>query len=138
MSIVLRALEPFASMNAVTYTNLHLSAISFVHPPSIPNIKQCACETVTVPKQEHDQSNLIRVYYTEPSTFGYNQGSYLVKESRYNTTKGWHTASDDLVADDAAAGSPVSAIGWWVEGGNSVEEVWEVCIYTYWHIVMQR
>ncbi len=109
-----------------TYTNLHLSAITFTHPSSPPNIKQCPCEAHATLEQGRDQNKLIRVYYTEPSRYGYNQGCYLVKETRYSTLQRWHAPSDDLVADDAAAGSPVVAVGWWMDGGESGDEVWQV------------
>jgi hypothetical protein len=50
----------------------------------------------------------------------------LIKESRYTASNGWHVASDDLVADDAAPGSAVVAIGWWTE---SDQKIWEVIFH---------
>jgi hypothetical protein len=44
-----------------TYTNLHLSAITLLHPPSPPRIKQCPCEAHAALEQGHDQNKLIHV-----------------------------------------------------------------------------
>ncbi len=75
--------------------------------------------------QEH-----IRVYRNEPSIYDYNQGCYLIKESRFSTLNGWHAPTDDLVADDAAPGSAVAAVGWWEEDGISKasNRVWQVSL----------
>ncbi|KAF1959905.1 hypothetical protein CC80DRAFT_489953 [Byssothecium circinans] len=113
------------------YTNLHLSAISFEYPPAQPAIAQCKCEEQPSRQGgDHDQKH-IRVYRNEPSPYGYNQGCYVIKESRYSTLNGWHAPTDDLVADDAASGSPVAATGWWEKSGNSKgsEEVWQTRVY---------
>lgn len=107
------------------YTKSHLSAITFLHPPNPVNIKQCPCDAKPEPKPASEQNTFIRVYHTEPSIYGYNAGCSLVRESRYSTSQQWHGPSDDLVADDAAPGSPVASVGWWADLAN---EVWEVCI----------
>jgi hypothetical protein len=106
------------------YTGFHLSAITFLYPPSIPTIKQCPCDPSPAVAQIPEQNTVIRVYHTEPSDYSYNRGSYLIRESRFSTPQQWHAPSDDLVADDAAPGSPVAAIGWWADISN---EIWEVC-----------
>lgn len=47
----------------------------------------------------------------------------MIKESRFSTVDGWYAPSDDLVADDAAAGGAVTSIGWW----SDIEKtIWEV------------
>ncbi|KAL2129778.1 hypothetical protein VTI74DRAFT_7312 [Chaetomium olivicolor] len=48
-----------------------------------------------------------------PSSYSYDLGR--IKESRFSDRKGWYAPSDDLVADDAAAGTPVATVGWWEE-----------------------
>ncbi|XXG98198.1 Fe-S cluster-binding ribosome biosynthesis protein [Hypoxylon texense] len=108
------------------YTNLHLSAVASLYPPTPRNVKHM-CESKLSPETQTEQSKLIRVYYTEPSYFGYNPGSYLIKETRYGVQQKWHAASDELVADDAAPGSPVAAVGWWVSSadGQGFEDTWE-------------
>ncbi|KAM0441265.1 hypothetical protein ACHAPT_000572 [Fusarium lateritium] len=107
------------------YTKFHLSAITFLHPPAPLDIKQCPC--YAKPEEPTaEQNTFIRVYHTEPSIYGYNAGCSLVKESRYSTLQQWHGPTDDLVADDAAPGSPVTAIGWWADVAN---EVWETRVY---------
>jgi hypothetical protein len=111
---------------AIAYTNLHLSAFSFVHPNRRPSIKQCCRKASPASETTDDRNQFIRIYHTEPSTYGYNQGCYLIRDMRYSSLRGWHAPSDDLVADDAAVGSPVSAIGWWADGEESGKEVWEV------------
>ncbi|KAJ4185052.1 hypothetical protein NW767_013011 [Fusarium falciforme] len=108
------------------YTKSHLSAITFLHPPSPVNIKQCPCDAKPEPKPASEQNTFIRVYHTEPSIYGYNAGCSLVRESRYSTSQQWHGPSDDLVADDAAPGSPVASVGWWADLAN---EVWETRVY---------
>lgn len=105
------------------YTKSHLSAITFLHPPSPVNIKQCPCDAKPEPKPASEQNTFIRIYHTEPSIYGYNAGCSLVRESRYTTSQQWHGPSDDLVADDAAPGSPVASVGWWADLAS---EVWEV------------
>ncbi|KAJ2895987.1 hypothetical protein MKZ38_005995 [Zalerion maritima] len=103
------------------YTNLHLAAAAFLHPPNPPHNKQCPCDTKTSPAQVLERNKHIRVYHNEPSPYDYNAGCYLVKETRYSTLGRWHAPSDDLVADDAATGSSVVAIGWRVEGAADGE-----------------
>lgn len=109
------------------YTNLHLSAVASLYPPSPRNVKHM-CEAKLPQETPKEQSKLIRVYYTEPSYFGYNPGSYLIKETRYGVQQEWHAASDELVADDAVPGSPVAAVGWWVNSADGQEfgDTWEV------------
>ena len=134
-NVVSRSKAPLPSMPAnissnstsknSNYTNLHLSALTFLHPPSPPNITQCPCEAQTAHEKKRDTNKHIRVYHNEPSGYAYNSGCYLIKESRYSTLDGWHTPSDDLVADDARAGSAVVAVGGWQEKGKS-GEVWKV------------
>ena len=126
------AVIPTAHETAVIpYTTFHLSAVAFIHPGGRPShIKQCCApnENAGRPKDQH-----IRVYHAEPSHYSYNHGCYVIRESRYNTQQGWHAPKvDDLVADDAIAGSAVCAIGWWQE-----EHVWSVskskplnCLYS--------
>lgn len=120
--------------NSSPYTNLHLAALAFVYPPSPPNIAACPCEEHSAP-QAHvaGQEKHIRVYRNEPSGYGYNSGRYQIRESRFNNARGWHSPTDDLVADDAAEGSPVATIGWW-EKTNSDEKsaaVFQVCAIFY-------
>lgn len=107
------------------YTQFHLSAVASPHSH---NIRQCTCEEKERPALPEHQSKLIRVYYTEPSYYDYNRGSYLIKETRFDPLQKWHAPSDELVADDAAAGSPVAAIGWWQESkdGPDPGDPWEV------------
>ncbi|KAI1125335.1 hypothetical protein F5Y10DRAFT_284396 [Nemania abortiva] len=114
---------------AAAYTTLHLSAVAFVHPNSRPAIKECCCKSTPVPENTDNRNQHISIFHTEPSIYGYNDGCYLIREMRYSTVRGWHAPRDDLVADDAAIGSPVSAIGWWIGGGESGEEVWETRVY---------
>lgn len=114
---------------AAAYTTLHLSAFAFVCPESRPAIKECCRIANSVSESTDSRNQLIRIYHTEPSTYGYNQGSYLIRDMRYSSLRGWHAPGDDLVADDAAVGSPVSAIGWWKDGENSGEKVWETRVY---------
>jgi hypothetical protein len=121
--------QPVASTDggdSTPYTTLHLSANSFLYPPNPPDIRRCACKANATNEAVPDQEKLIRIYHTEPSVYAYNQGSYLIKESRYSTKKGWHAPDDDLVADDALFGSPVASHGWWEDGGQGDNKVWEV------------
>jgi hypothetical protein len=121
------------------YTNLNLSALTFLHPPNPPNhLNQCQCQVLPEQQQKKDQANNIRIYYNEPSSYTYNSNCYLIKESRYSSLDGWHAPSDDLVADDAAAGSAVVGVGWWgksskgdegSKGNEGGEEVWEVSLF---------
>ncbi|KAI9150812.1 hypothetical protein HJFPF1_10589 [Paramyrothecium foliicola] len=111
------------------YTTLHLSANSFLYPPNPPDIRRCACKANATNEPVLDQEKLIRVYHTEPSVYAYNQGSFLVRENRYSTKKGWHAPNDDLVADDASFGTPVASLGWWVEGGQGDNNVYESKVY---------
>ncbi|KAI8719735.1 Fucose-specific lectin [Fusarium sp. LHS14.1] len=108
------------------YTKSHLSATTFLHPPSPVTIKQCPCDAKTEPKPASEQNIFIRVYHAEPSIYGYNAGCSLVRESRYSTSQQWHGPSDDLVADDAAPGSSVASVGWWADLAS---EVWETRVY---------
>ncbi|KEY71206.1 hypothetical protein S7711_02317 [Stachybotrys chartarum IBT 7711] len=117
------------SVEVAAYTTLHLSAVSFLYPPNLPDIQRCACKARSPPEPIPDQSKLIRVYHTEPSVYAYNQGSYLVKETRFSTEQGWHAPSDDLVADDALFGSPVASFGWWRGGGQDETKIWETKVY---------
>lgn len=109
------------------YTNLHLSAVATLYPPTPRHIKR-TCEAKSSQKDPGDQKKLIRVYYTEPSYYGYNPSCYLIKETRFGVPQEWYAASDELVADDAAPGSPVAAIGWWAdsEDGLGFKGTWEV------------
>ena len=113
----------------VTYTNLHVSTLTFSHPPNPPDhLNQCQRQAQPGQQQKRDHNKHIRVYHNEPSGYAYNSSCFLIKESRYSTLKGWHAPSDDLVADDAGVGSPVVGVGWWTEGGKVDEEVWEVSL----------
>lgn len=109
-----------AASAASTYTNLHLAALAFLYPPSPPAITACPCEAQPE-SQARDQEKHIRVYRNEPSGYGYNLGRFNIKESRFSTLKGWHAPADDLVADDAAAGTPVATVGWWEKNGSDDE-----------------
>ncbi|RYC59104.1 hypothetical protein CHU98_g7096 [Xylaria longipes] len=106
----------------------HLAAVAFSHPPSPWSIKQCACEGKQLPGKPAPQSQHIRIYYAEPSYYDYTPGCFLIKENRFSDAQGWHAPSDGLVADDAAAGSAVAAIGWWhsSEDGLSFKDPWEL------------
>lgn len=116
-----------------TYTNLHLSALTFVHPPQPPeHAYRCSCQDRAPHEEKRDRSKHIRVYYNEPTGYAYNSGCYLIKESRYDTLTKWHAPNDDLVADDAAVGSPVAAVGRWIEYSQGEEErpdVYETRVY---------
>jgi hypothetical protein len=113
-----------ASKASSNYTNLHLSALAF-HRPSNPSAELCQeCQRPRVlPEEVH-----IRVYHNEPSGYRYNSDCYLIKESRYNTTRGWYSpASDDLVADDARVGSAVVGVGWFqIDASFKPTRTWEV------------
>ncbi|KAK3370931.1 hypothetical protein B0T24DRAFT_667707 [Lasiosphaeria ovina] len=111
------------------YTKFNLAAVTFVHPRSPPDIKQCPCEHVDAPQAAQAASKFIRVYHTERSGYPYNRDSWLIRETRYSTEKGWHPPNDDLVADDAAPGSPVAAVGWWLENEEGAPDVWETRVY---------
>ncbi|OTB06542.1 hypothetical protein M426DRAFT_20988 [Hypoxylon sp. CI-4A] len=109
------------------YTNLHLSAVATLYPPTPRNIK-LMCDDQPARKAPKDQRKIARIYYAEPSYYGYNPGCYLIKETRYSSVQDeWHPASDELVADDAAPGTPVIAIGWWLDSddGLGLEDIWE-------------
>jgi hypothetical protein len=112
--------------SSLPYTTLHLSAISFTYPPSPPEARRCACKAKASVEQVLDQEKLIRIYHTEPSVYAYNQGSFVIRETRYSSKKGWHAPSDDLVADDAQFGSPVASFGWWRDANNTL---WESKVY---------
>ena len=114
-----------STSNNSVYTNLHLSALIFRHPPASQPSTRCPCEAPTTEEKKQDSNRQIRVYHNEPSGYTYNSDCYLIKESRFSTSGGWHSPSDDLVADDAAVGSPVVAVGRWQEGEDA-EEVWKV------------
>ncbi|KAH7305555.1 hypothetical protein B0I35DRAFT_113019 [Stachybotrys elegans] len=125
-------MSPDASPTAVdvaAYTTLHLAATSFVYPPNAPDIRHCACKSTTIAEATPEQSKHVRVYHTEPSVFAYNQGSYVIRETRFSTERGWHAPSDDLVADDAIFGSPVASIGWWVIGDQGSPKIWQSRVY---------
>ncbi|KAF2122101.1 hypothetical protein BDV96DRAFT_682112 [Lophiotrema nucula] len=111
-----------------TYTNLHLATLAFVYPPNPPTVITCPCEAQPVP-QPRDQEKHIRVYHNEPSGYGYNSGRFHIKESRFSTSKGWCAPIDDLVADDAAAGSPVATVGWWEKVGSDDQSVFQTRVY---------
>ncbi|KAI1141909.1 hypothetical protein F5Y05DRAFT_369112 [Hypoxylon sp. FL0543] len=112
------------------YTNLHLSAVSTLYPPIPRGIKHL-CGTNPSQATRQGLERITRVYYAEPSYYGYNPGCYMIRETRYGIQKAWHPASDELVADDAAPGSPVVAVGWWVDSDNGVDfkEIWETRVY---------
>jgi hypothetical protein len=107
----------------IPYTTFHMSALAFVHPGGRPShLKQCCVPNPTPENAGRPKDQHIRVYHAEPSHHSYNHGYFVIRESRYTTQQGWHAPKvDDLVADDAAAGSAVCAIGWWAE-----EQVWHV------------
>ncbi|OTA59254.1 hypothetical protein K449DRAFT_424072 [Hypoxylon sp. EC38] len=118
------------AINGTThYTNLHLSAVSTLYPPSPRNIKHICGASPSHKTQE--QKPITRVYYAEPSYYGYNPSCYIIRETRYGIQKQWHPASDDLVADDAKPGSPVVAVGWWVESDDGLyfKDIWETRVY---------
>lgn len=130
---VSEALPPPTPANtSENYTNFHISAVTFIYPPNpppvtqCPCITQCPCEAQTAQEQIQHPNKHIRVYYNEPSGYAYNSDCYLIKESRYSTLGGWHSASDDLVADDAMVGSAVVAAGRWQEKKSCHEEAWKV------------
>lgn len=118
--------QPTPANTFNNYTNLHLFASTFFYPPNPPPVTQCPCEAQTAPKQIQDPNKHIRLYYNDPSGYAYNSDCYLIKESRYSTFGGWHSPSDDLVADDAGVGSAVVAAGRWLEKEESDEEAWKV------------
>ncbi|KAI0437861.1 hypothetical protein F4803DRAFT_125541 [Xylaria telfairii] len=113
------------------YTQFHLGAVAFSHPPTPWSIKQCTCEGKSLQDKPAKQNQHVRIYYAEPSYYDYTHGSFLIKENRFTDAQGWHAPSDGLVADDAVAGSPVAVIGWWhsSEDGLSFEDRWETRIY---------
>jgi hypothetical protein len=113
-----------------SYTNLHLSALTFLHPPNPPD-HQFQCHCCEQSSSKLDRMKHIRVYHNEPSGYAYNSDCYLIKESRYSTIQKWHAPSDDLVADDAAVGSAVVAVGWWIEDRKDEKDEWEVSLFTY-------
>ncbi|OTA94262.1 hypothetical protein M434DRAFT_10803 [Hypoxylon sp. CO27-5] len=119
------------AVNGTThYTNLHLSAVSTLYPPTPRNIKHI-CGASPSHKTPQEQKTITRVYYAEPSYYGYNPSCYIIKETRYGIQNQWHPASDELVADDAKPGSPVVAVGWWLESDDGLEfkEIWETRVY---------
>jgi len=110
------------------YTKLNLAAVSFAYPPSTADIKHCLCESsATQPPAQapKDAGDFIRIYHSEASRYAYNRDSWLIRESRYDNKQGWHAPNDDLVADDAAPGSPVATVGWWEENQEGGNETWE-------------
>lgn len=102
---------------AIPYTTFHMSALAFVHPGGRPShLKQCCAPSPAPGDAGRPKDQHIRVYHAEPSHYGYNPGCYVIRESRFTSQQGWHAPKvDDLVADDAAAGSAVCAIGWWID-----------------------
>ncbi|KAI0128053.1 hypothetical protein F4776DRAFT_655332 [Hypoxylon sp. NC0597] len=112
------------------YTNLHLSAVSTLYPPTPRDIKHM-CGGSPSHKTPQEQKRITRVYYAEPSYYGYNPTCYMIKETRYDIGNQWHPPSDELVADDAKTGSPVVAVGWWVESedGLDFKKIWETRVY---------
>ncbi|KAI1379573.1 hypothetical protein F4677DRAFT_442548 [Hypoxylon crocopeplum] len=123
-------LDNTAAADHSYYTNLHLSAVPTLYPPSPRNF-HVRCGEEPPRKAPEQQTKLIRTFYTEPNHLSYNRGSYLIKETRYAIRQEWHAASDELVADDAAPGSAVIAVGWWVdsEDRRGFEEIWETRLY---------
>lgn len=121
-----------APITPQVFTQFHLGAVAFSHPPTPWSIKQCTCEGIDLPDKPAKQSQHIRIYYAEPSYYDYTHGCFLIKENRFTDAQGWHAPSDGLVADDAVAGCPVAVIGWWhsSEDGLSFEDRWEVSILT--------
>ncbi|KAF2971195.1 hypothetical protein GQX73_g2401 [Xylaria multiplex] len=113
------------------YTQFHLAAISFSNPPTPWSTKQCTCEGKRPPEKPAQQSQHIRLFYTEPGYYDYTRGSFLIKENRFSKAQGWYAPSDGLVADDVATGSAVTAIGWWhsSEDGLSFNDPWETRVY---------
>ncbi|KAI0449545.1 hypothetical protein F5B21DRAFT_520109 [Xylaria acuta] len=113
------------------YTQFHLAAVAFSHPPSPRSIKQCTCEGNQLPDKPVQQTQHIRIYYAEPSYYDHTYGCFLIKENRFSDAQGWYAPSDGLVADDAVAGSAVAAIGWWhsSEDGLSFNDPWETRVY---------
>ncbi|KAI0426075.1 hypothetical protein F5Y09DRAFT_346067 [Xylaria sp. FL1042] len=131
MSLKSEVVTGGAPIKSQLYTQFHLAAVAFSHPPSPWSIKQCTCEGKQLPEKPTQQSQHIRLFYTEPSYYDYTRGSFLIKENRFSETQGWYAPSDGLVADDAVAGSAVAAIGWWhsSEDGLSFNDTWETRIY---------
>ncbi|KAI0806520.1 hypothetical protein GGR55DRAFT_696944 [Xylaria sp. FL0064] len=127
----LKSEEATGGTKSQVYTQYHLAAIAFSHPPSPWSIKQCTCEGKQLPEKPTQKSQHIRLFYTEPSYYDYTRGSFLIKENRFSETQGWYAPSDGLVADDAAAGSAVAAIGWWhsSEDGLTLHDPWQTRVY---------
>ncbi|KAK5630869.1 hypothetical protein RRF57_006584 [Xylaria bambusicola] len=73
-------------------------------------------------------SQHVRLYYAEPGYYAHAPGCFLIKENRFSDGKGWHPPSDGLVADDAVAGSPIAAVGWWYASndGTGFQDTYEV------------
>ncbi|KAI2615689.1 hypothetical protein GGR54DRAFT_632088 [Hypoxylon sp. NC1633] len=107
-------------------TQFHLAALSFTYPPTPWTIKKCTCDKA-VPEKPVEQSQHVRLYYAEPSYDTHTPGWFVIKENRFTETQKWHAPSDGLVADDAVAGSPITAVGWWhaSDDGLSFVDPWE-------------
>ncbi|KAJ3568170.1 hypothetical protein NPX13_g6515 [Xylaria arbuscula] len=111
-------------------TQFHLAAVSFVYPPSPWTLRQCVCGKHVAERPEK-LSQHIRLYYAEPSYYAHTPGCFLIKENRFIDGKGWHAPSDGLVADDAVAGSPIAAVGWWhaSHDGTRFQDIYETRVY---------
>ncbi|KAI1416978.1 hypothetical protein F5Y13DRAFT_204332 [Hypoxylon sp. FL1857] len=110
------------------YTHMHLSAVSTLFPPTPRNVQKL-CGPNPSRGTPQGQKRITRVYYAEPSYYDYT--CYMIREIRYGIPKQWYPANNEVVVDDAILGSPVAAVGWWLDSANRLdfEGTWETRVY---------